>query len=52
MDIAYVWRFISRGLNLTAGLYAVFIVLATMGLFEWRKSFVQPERVAEGAESC
>ncbi len=52
VDIAYVWLFISRGLNLTAGLYAVFIVLATMGLFEWRKSFVQPERVAEGAESC
>jgi len=39
VDVAYVWLFIARGLYLTAGLYAFFIVLATMGLVEWRKSF-------------
>ena len=38
VDIAYVWLFISGSLYLTAGLYAVFIVLAAMGLLEWRKA--------------
>lgn len=45
VDVAYVWLFISRGLNLTAALYAVFIVLATMGLFEWRKSLAPETKV-------
>jgi nicotinamide mononucleotide transporter len=45
VDIAYVWLFISRGLYLTAGLYAVFIVLATMGLIEWKKSIAQNDEV-------
>ncbi len=38
VDVAYVYLFISRKLYLTAGLYAVFIVLATMGLLEWKRS--------------
>jgi nicotinamide mononucleotide transporter len=52
VDIAYVYLFISRHLNLTAGLYAVFIILATMGLVEWRKSIEPPALVVEGAGSC
>ena len=47
VDIAYVWLFISRGIYLTAGLYAVFIVLATMGLIEWRKSYAGTQAGAE-----
>lgn len=43
VDIAYVFLFLSGSLYLTAGLYAVFIVLATMGLFEWRKAAGQKE---------
>jgi nicotinamide mononucleotide transporter len=36
VDIVYVPTFISRGLPLTAALYAVFLVLAVLGLRAWR----------------
>lgn len=36
VDIVYVPLYVSRGLNLTALLYAVFLVMATMGLSHWR----------------
>ena len=39
-DIAYVPMFIYKQLYVTAGLYAVFLVLATMGLLQWRRSWV------------
>ena len=39
VDIAYVYLFITRKLYLTAGLYFVFIILATMGLLEWKRSY-------------
>ncbi|MCM2316756.1 MAG: nicotinamide mononucleotide transporter family protein, partial [Thermoanaerobaculia bacterium] len=48
VDIAYVWLFISGSLYLTAGLYAVFIVLAAMGLVEWKRAIGQREGGAEG----
>jgi nicotinamide mononucleotide transporter len=38
-DVVYVGMFIYKGLNLTAGLYAVFLVLAAMGYAQWRRSF-------------
>lgn len=38
-DLAYVGMFIYKGLNLTAGLYAVFLVLAVLGYAEWKRSF-------------
>lgn len=37
-DIIYVPMFIYKGLWLTAGLYGVFLVLAIMGLVQWRRS--------------
>ncbi|HEX7240522.1 MAG TPA: nicotinamide riboside transporter PnuC [Longimicrobiaceae bacterium] len=37
VDVVYVAMFLSRGLYLTAGLYAVFLVLATLGYLEWRR---------------
>jgi nicotinamide mononucleotide transporter len=36
VDIVYVPLYVSRGLNLTALLYAVFLVMATLGLAHWR----------------
>ena len=35
-DVIYVPLYVSRGLNLTALLYAVFLVMAVVGLFRWR----------------
>lgn len=35
-DVAYVPLYLSRGLNLTALLYVVFLVMAVMGLVRWR----------------
>ena len=40
LDLAYVPTFISRGLYATAGLYAIFLVLAAMGWREWKQSFL------------
>jgi len=42
LDVAYVALFISRGLYLTAFLYAVFLVLAARGRIEWRRSLEAP----------
>ncbi len=38
VDVFYVGMFIYKSLYLTAGLYAVFLLLATMGLVEWKRS--------------
>jgi nicotinamide mononucleotide transporter len=38
LDVVYVGMFVFKRLYLTAGLYAVFLVLAVLGLFEWRRS--------------
>jgi nicotinamide mononucleotide transporter len=38
-DVVYVGMFIYKGLRPTAGLYAVFLVLAAMGYVRWRQSF-------------
>lgn len=35
-DVIYVPLYVSRGLHLTAVLYAVFLVMAVMGLLRWR----------------
>ena len=38
VDVCYVGMFLYKALYLTAGLYAVFLVLAVMGLTEWRRA--------------
>ena len=38
VDVFYVGMFTFKGLTLTAGLYAVFLGLAAMGLRDWRRS--------------
>ena len=39
-DVAYVAMFASKGLYVTTGLYAVFLVLAAKGYFDWRRSWL------------
>ena len=38
VDVLYVGMFLFKGLFLTAGLYAVFLVLAVRGYLDWRRS--------------
>ena len=38
VDVFYVGMFLYKSLYLTAGLYAVFLVIAAMGLVEWKRS--------------
>lgn len=38
VDVVYIGMYFSQGLRLTAGLYAAFLVLATLGYFSWRTS--------------
>lgn len=41
VDVVYVAMFIFKDLYLTAGLYAVFLVLAVKGYVDWRRSLAQ-----------
>ncbi|MBP9946463.1 MAG: nicotinamide mononucleotide transporter [Vicinamibacteria bacterium] len=51
VDIVYVPLYISRGLNLTALLYAVFLVMAVMGLRHWRL-LVAPSAPGPAGPTC
>jgi nicotinamide mononucleotide transporter len=42
VDVLYVGMFLYKELLLTAGLYALFLVLATLGFLEWRRSMRHP----------
>lgn len=44
VDAVYVGMYVFKRLYLTAGLYAVFLVLALMGLRSWRASLVASDR--------
>jgi nicotinamide mononucleotide transporter len=39
VNVVYIGMFIFKHLYLTAGLYAVFFVLAVMGYLQWRRSY-------------
>jgi nicotinamide mononucleotide transporter len=41
VDVIYVGMYVMKALYLTAGLYLVFLVLAGVGLVEWRKSLLR-----------
>jgi len=49
-DVAYVGMYIYKGLYPTAFLYAVFLVLASMGWFQWRRTW-REQRGLEAAAS-
>ena len=44
VDVVYIGMFIFKQLYLTAGLYAVFLVLAAMGYRKWKRSWAERER--------
>jgi nicotinamide mononucleotide transporter len=50
VDVVYIGMFIFKELYLTAGLYAVFLVLAVMGFRQWKRSLIERERGIGTAE--
>lgn len=49
VDVVYVAMYVHQRLFPTAALYAVFLVLATKGYLDWRRSFEQAQRVPAAA---
>ncbi len=49
VDVVYVGMFIYKSLYLTAGLYAVFLVLAAMGWAQWKRSYAADRQSGTGA---
>lgn len=49
VDVVYVGVYIYKNLNLTAGLYVAFIVLAIIGLRNWQRELTAHERPAAAA---
>jgi nicotinamide mononucleotide transporter len=49
VDVLYVGMFLFKGLYLTAGLYAVFLVLAVRGYLDWRRSMAVGPPLAAAA---
>lgn len=49
VDVVYVGMFVFKKLYLTAGLYAVFFVLAALGFAEWKRSFAGVRAAEAGA---
>jgi nicotinamide mononucleotide transporter len=41
VDLIYIGEYVYKGLNLTAGLYALFVLLAMLGLRDWRRALAQ-----------
>jgi nicotinamide mononucleotide transporter len=46
VDVVYIGMFLFKSLALTALLYAIFLVLSTMGYFQWKKSLRSQEKKA------
>jgi len=46
VDVVYVGIYVAKHLDLTAGLYAVFLALAILGLKSWRRSLAAPQGAA------
>jgi nicotinamide mononucleotide transporter len=47
VDIIYIPLYVYKELYLTAILYAIFLVMATIGLLQWRKSWLENRRLDE-----
>ena len=49
VDVVYIGMFLYKSLVLTAGLYAVFLVLSLMGYFQWKRTLrAQPSPLRSG----
>jgi len=49
VDVLYVGMFVTKGLHITAALYAVFLALAVKGFVDWRRSLRDDASVALAA---
>jgi len=47
VDLIYIWEYVYKGLNLTAGLYGLFVLLAGLGLWDWTRARRRQETVPE-----
>jgi nicotinamide mononucleotide transporter len=48
VDVIYVGVYIAKDLNLTAGMYALYVYIAAMGYLEWRKEYrLSKAKIAE-----
>jgi len=43
VDVIYIGEYVYKGLNLTAGLYGLFVLLAALGLRDWRRALEQQD---------
>ncbi|MHC1704692.1 MAG: nicotinamide riboside transporter PnuC [Tenuifilaceae bacterium] len=50
VDIVAVFVYLIKSLYLTTGLYAIFLIMATIGYFEWRKAFISQKTLPLLAE--
>ena len=50
VDIVAIAVYFYKELYITTGLYSVFLVLAVLGYFQWRKT-IQPQSIPAGAEA-
>ena len=55
IDAVAIWLFHTRGLDATSALYAVFLIMASLGLWQWVQSartgmdYVDPAKLGQGA---
>ncbi|OGV43280.1 MAG: aminotransferase [Lentisphaerae bacterium GWF2_57_35] len=47
VDVLALWVYSSRHLYLTTGLYALFLVMAVLGLREWKRSMTRERKASE-----
>lgn len=52
VDVVYVGMYVAKGLDLTAGLYGAFVVLAFLGLREWSKALREGSGRPRGQEAA
>jgi len=50
VDVIYIGEYIYKHLNLTAGLYALFVLLAVIGLRDWRRALRSQQEAASAQQ--
>lgn len=50
VDIIYVGVYISKDLHLTAGMYALYIIIAAIGYHDWRKEYQRSRVLVSGQD--
>ena len=50
VDIIYVGVYITKDLHLTAGMYALYIIIAAIGYYDWRKEYQRSRVLVSGQD--